>query len=101
DAGRRQHGDGHGEGPHEPGPSAEDVHDAAMSRRAARWLVLTIVVAVAVYVVLDRLGPYDVPHVHRPSPPPRSRLPAHDVLFQIGRLVDIHGFYQNMVYGVR
>src|SRR5215470_15535861 len=72
-----------------------------MNRRAG-WATLAIVVAVAAYVVWFRLGPYDVPYLDRPSALPHSRLRLYDVLFQLGRPVDIYAaFYPTMVYGTR
>src|SRR5262245_39852830 len=53
-------------------------------RRLARWATAATIVAIALYVVLYRLGSYDILEVGGASALPRSRLRAYEYVFHLG-----------------
>ena len=47
-----------------------------------------------------RLGSYDILELEKGNPLPRSRLKAWQYVFQLGRLSDLHVFYQTTTYAL-
>src|SRR5262249_48517448 len=83
-----------------PGVACGGAAHGGPMRRLARWATAAAIVALALYVVLHRLGSYDVLEVGGASALPRSRLRAYEYVFHLGRLPDLHDFYQTATYAV-